>query len=478
MIRRHPILFTLMLLIIAAVVAGVMFARRPKLTPVRVAKVETVESLKALVNASGEIRAHELVDIQAEVAGVIVELPVVEGQRVSKGDILLRIDPFQAETELAGAVARQAAAQARVKRAETMIAVAEAHVAGDLETLRSSEVDLEQARITSERNSRVLERQRPLVKDGTISEDQFEVYESTAKISAKQVEAAEARIEQIRAQLKAGQLGVEEQQSLKVAAEQDLVASDASLERVRDMLDKVTIASPLNGVIIRLNVDIGERAVPGIQSNPQATLMTIANLSRIEAEIRVDETEIVRVAVDQRAVVEVDALADTELKGRVVEIGSAPIPGTGGQEGKDFKVILGIDDPPDTLRVGMSCEADITVDTRENVLGIPIQSLTRREVDVDADGNYAPPPKPDPKKKGKPVSAKEDDPKKEKAEKSGVFVKSKDNFARFRVVEPGVMGEGKVEIVAGLEEGEEVITGPLTSLRILEEWTAVKLADK
>jgi HlyD family secretion protein len=478
MIRRHPILFGLLVLIVAGIVAAVILAKRPRPLPVRLADVERLDRLESLVRASGEIRAHTMVDIQTEVAGVVVDLPVQEGQKVRKDQVLLRVDPFQAETELAGARANHAAGEAEVKRMEAAIAAAESDLARDQEQIEMSKSDLGEAEITLERDLAAQEREKQLLDTGASTQDQFEIVVAKAKVSESRAESARSRIRQTQAQMTVGKLAVEQQQALKNAAEQNLAAAAAALNRANDYFQKATIRCPIDGVIVQLNVDAGERAVPGIQSNPQATLMTIADLSIIEAEIAVDETDIVRVALGQPAKVEVDAFPDQPLNGRITDMSTGPVRTSGSdQEGKDFKVIVAVSEPPESLRVGMSCEAEITVATRENVLAIPIQALTTREVPVDEQGAYLPPQKPlKPQDKknteGQPEENRKD--KKKTKELQGVFLRGKDNFAHYRPIKTGIMGETHVEVSEGLEEGDKIITGPLKSLRDLNEWTFIK----
>lgn len=499
MIRKHPFLFIFLLILVGGGGYGYIRSLRPKPTPVKLNKAEQVEKLKAIVRSSGEIQAHDMVDIQTEVAGVIVDLPVVEGQRVAKGDVLLHIDDFQSRTEMSGEQARYDGALAEIKRAEASLAGAQVELDRQKEQIEVARQDLAEAEITRTRDESSLKRQKHLVDSKTLSREEYEIQEAKYNISVRRVESAKSRVKQGEAQLQVNELTIEQQKAAKTAAEQSLASAKASLDRAKDQFKKVTITSPLDGVIVQLNVEVGERAVPGIQSNPQATLMTIANLSAIEAKLEVDETDITRVALKQPVKIDIDALQDTPLSGTITEIGSAPIQkqtGSNTQEGKDFEVVVTVSNPPEKLRVGMSCEAEITVDTRTNVLGIPIQALTAREVEIDQDGKYVVPPKPVEEKKGvlaslfsakkipdaqaAPQSKGEGSSdgsgakKEKKKELSGVFVMGEDGFSHFRPVKTGVMGEEKVEILEGLQPGDNVITGPLKSLRNLMEWTLVE----
>ncbi len=209
--------------------------------------------------------------------------------------------------------------------------------------------------------------------------------------------------------------------------------------------------------------------------------MTLADMSRLEAELKVDETDVVRIQLGQKATVKVDALPDHPMHGTVSEISSAPIQ-TGGitvsnnTEGKDFKTVIVIDDPSPLLKIGLTCEADIIIQTRKDVLGIPIQSMTMREVDVDTEGKYLPPPKPlkdeKPGFKLESPAPAANGPKRK--ELRGVFLMDADGRAHFRPIEVGIMGESKVEVTSGLNPGDRVITGPLTALRQLNEWTLIR----
>jgi len=275
------------------------------------------------------------------------------------------------------------------------------------------------------------------------------------------------------------------------ASARGVEAAQANLEKAEDTLKKTTILSPLAGVITRLNVEKGERAVPGILSNPQATLMTIADLSTIEAEIKVDETDIIHVSIGDRATVTVDALPETPLEGHVTEIGNSPIGATEGltssnQEGKDFKVVVRIDDPPAALRPGLSASAEIFVDRRENALVIPLQAVTMREVEVDADGRYQAPSLEEIERKRTAVAealaadappAGPADRKAHTKELEGVFVRDGEHV-RFRPVKLGITGESDVEVLEGLEEHEELVTGSYKTLRTIKDGDAVTIDAK
>jgi HlyD family secretion protein len=217
-----------------------------------------------------------------------------------------------------------------------------------------------------------------------------------------------------------------------------------------------------------MNVEVGERAVPGTLNNPAATLMVIADLSVIEAEVEVDETDIVDVALGQRAVVKVDALPDTPLEGSVTEIGNSAIQTVSQEEAKDFKVVIQLKSPPDSLRPGLSCTGEITTAVREDVLAVPMQALAVREFPVDESGALI---------KEKVGGVEEKDPEQKREEFEGVF-RVVDGKAEFVPIETGILGDTEIEVLSGLTEGAEIITGSFQTLRDLSDGDSVKAEQK
>jgi HlyD family secretion protein len=221
-------------------------------------------------------------------------------------------------------------------------------------------------------------------------------------------------------------------------------------------------------------VEKGERAQPGIMSNPEATLMTIANLSVIQAELKVDETDVVNLSLGDITQVKIDAIPDETFEGEVTEIGNSPIQSSSStQEAKDFKVIVTLRNPSPKLRPGMSCTGDITTDVKKNVLTIPIQALTVRDVEVDKDGKYN---SSSLKKSGTSGDQADSGNKKnQKKELEGVFVIDKNNIAHFRDIKTGITGESEIEVLDNLKEGEEIVSGSFQTLRTIKDGAAVKI---
>lgn len=475
----------LVVLVLAAVgiSAGAYFARQEKAEVVQTALVERVAALRSEVTASGSIQAEESVDIQAEIPGVIIELLVREGERVTLGQVLLRIDPVQTKSELMSAEAQALAAQADAKGQEVETATADVQIANAEASRRSAEADLVQAQAALEDAERLERRKRGLHEQQLISAEEYAAAQTALRSAVAVVDSVQARITQYEAQVQSARIAIEQYRARHEAALSRAQAARVARDQAEDLLGKTTIYSPLDGIITALNVEKGERAVPGIQSNPEATLMTIADLSLIQAELLVDETDIVQIRLNQSVEVEVDALPETKLAARVVEIGNAPVQAMQGQsqEGKDFLVKAVIESPPEALRPGMSCEAEVLTATRENALVIPLQSLTVREVDVDERGEYVP-PTPDseaaanlPSEQAQGGNAPVVRSSGAKKELQGVYLKGPDDRVHFRPIETGIDGEMDCEVLRGLEGGEEVLIGPYKLLRTISEGALVRV---
>ncbi|MCR9248621.1 MAG: efflux RND transporter periplasmic adaptor subunit [bacterium] len=470
----------LLLVVVAAVGGGITWQalKPPEPTKVLTAKVEVVESLKSIVSATGEIQAKEFVDIQAEVTGIIVEVLVEEGQHVEKGQVLLRLEdlPFRADEDAARAQVK--AAEADAKNAEVGVATAKANLAAEKTVLASMKLELEQAKTTRDRSRASLNRKKELFQQQLIGSEEFEVAAADARLAEQRLEWNEARLAQGDANIHAADTRVDAAEAVRDGQLERVEAAKAALKRSSDVLQKTVLRAPISGLITKLNVEKGERAVPGIQSNPVATLMTIADMSVIEAEISVAEADIVMVEIGALAVIEVDAMRDVEIRGQVTEVGQSPIQeSTGGaanQEGKDFKVVIRLDEPLAALRPGFTATADITTATRESVLVIPLQAQTAREVELDAEQRYVRPPEPIDDSLATPVSASQ---RRNLDEVEGVFV-MENGRAHFRPVKLGIIGDMDVEVLDGLQADETVVIGPIKALRTLEEWDHIAVDEK
>ncbi len=446
--------------------------------PVQTAKAERMDLLTSKVTASGEIIAEKYVNLQSEVAGIITEIMVKEGEEVKNGDVLLQIDPIQREADKNIAVAGYEAAVADVRNKKIDLLNAELQLKRDEASLNQQRADLIQKENNYQRELKSFKRYQSLHEDDLISHDEYEIAQNSLNSAKSILEIQKESIKQMEAQIELSKNKIEQMKLAVINAESSEKSAEARLIQAQDNAKKSTIVSPQDGIIIKLAKEKGERAVPGNQNNPEATIMEIADLSVIQAELKVDETEIVGLSLGDFAEVEVDALPDEIFKGEVTEIGNSPIAGTSQQEAKDFKVIVTLNQPSKKLRPGLSCTSDITTETREDVLAIPIQALTIREVEVDENGKYVE-PNIDEKKSEPVVQADSNSKKKEnKEELEGVFVIDEKMRARFRPIKTGITGESDIEVLENLKDGEEIITGSFQTLRTIKDGALVKITNK
>lgn len=441
---------------------------------VQSSKVQRKDVLTSKVTASGEIRAKDSVDVQSEIAGIITDLPVHEGDTLKKGDVLLRIDPIQTDADAHASRAQYEARLAETRAQEFEIMNSQASLARDESSLLSARAELEQAENNFARSQNSFKRKQQLNEDGLISREDYETAQNEFKSVKSQLEITRSKVAQMETNVRIAKINIEHMKTNAGAQQANTKAAMANLTKMSDQQKKTTLYAPLSGVITQLLVEIGERAQPGIMSNPQATLMTIADLNVIQAEIKVDETDVVSLALGNLAKVKVDAIPDVAFDGQVTEIGNSPIQSTSTQEAKDFKVIITLKNPSPKLRPGMSCTGEITTNTKHNVLTIPIQALTVRDVEVDKDGKYHEPDLTK-KKKERVVQANSSKDKVQKKELEGVFVINKNMIARFRPVTTGITGESEMEVLDKLNEGEEIVLGSFQTLRTIKDGAAVKI---
>ena len=458
--KRLVILVTAVV-ILAAIVAFSANATRKSAVSVQIGQVESVFQLIAKVNASGEIRPKEYVELQAEISGVITSLYVKEGDFVSKGDVLLKIDPTQNEAQTRGQEALLAAARMDAANANAQIALQQANLGREKASVRVAEAEVLKAAQGLELANNNFIRKQDLFEQNLISRDLYDAAKNEKVAAQSNLISAEARVEQAKASLVVAGVVVRQATNSHAAALSRVEQNQASLAQVRDSLSKTVIRSPLTGVITQLNVEVGERAVPGTLNNPAATVMVIADLSIIEAEIEVNETDIVAVELNQPAIVNVDALPDQPLEGLVTEIGNSAIQKLNSQEAKDFKVAIRLSLPPPSLRPGLSCTADITTATRDHVLTIPIQALVVREFSTDSEGN---PIKGEVEGQGDTESRKEFE---------GVFV-ILEQRVEFTPVKTGISSSSRLQILSGVSEDARIVTGSYKALRELKDGDFVK----
>jgi HlyD family secretion protein len=424
------------------------------------------QDLVSLVTASGEIKPRNYINIgsNANAPARITEINVVEGQRVKKGQQLAKLESVQPEAQLAAQRANVATAEAEAASAEAALKAAD-------ENIRSAQAALDRAKADAERARLDFERSKQLFEEKLIARSEFETKKSTFDANMAAVRESEARLNQLRA-------ARSQQQAQVNAAQRRVAASQANLRSAADVLQRTFATSPIDGVVTNLPVRVGETVVPGIQNSAASLIMTIADMSIITAEVKVDETDIVNVTLGQTAEVSIDAIPGKKFTGKVIEIGNTAILRSTGlaasqsaissQEAKDFKVVVALENPPEEIRPGLSCTARITTATRRNALAIPIQALgVRQKGDLEAtqEGDK----KAESKTPAELKAAKE--------EIQGVFV-IKDGVATFRKVDTGITGATDIEVTGGLKEGEEIVTGSYKAIRTMKNGAKVKVENK
>jgi HlyD family secretion protein len=425
------------------------------------------QDLTSIVTASGEIKPKNYINIGANAMGEIRELLVKEGDRVRKGQLLARIENVQPEADVA-------AQKATVNSAEADSSAAESAVKSADDNIRTMQASLDKDKSDLDHAKAEFDRSQALYNEHLLAKQDFDLKKFAYEAQLATVKQSEMRLVQSRAQ--------RDQTVAQLSSAQKRIAQyRAGLVRFNDVLQKHNSFAPLDGVVTNLPVRVGETVVPGIQSSASSLMMTIADMSLITAEVKVDETDIVNVKLSQTADITIDAIPNKTFKGHVTEIGNTAILRSTGvaasqsavssQEAKDFKVVVALDNPPDEIRPGLSCTAKITTATRKNALSIPIQALTVRQK-----GQLEPKPA-----GGKvAVAATKPDPAKEKAMKEeiqGVFVVS-GGKAVFQKVETGITGATDIEVLSGLKEGDQIVTGTYQVIRTILNETQVKIDNK
>lgn len=463
---RKKGLIALLVIIIISVVVGVSLRRQGQDMPlVQVEKIRRRPLLEAKVTANGEIRPRNFFNLTAEVPGRVIEIYVKEGDIVKAGTPLLKIDPTQLSSEVESSSAQIQAAQADYQNALVQIDAARNNVLNVQASLAAARYDLERAKSDLAFAEEEYKRQLKLLEEGITSRSTFERIQSNYRAAQALVQAQQQRVNQLEVQLRDAQIRVRQAEAQARTADARIRQLRANYRSALDRLQKTEQKAPIDGVVASLPVRPGQFVLASFQTTP---LLTIADMSEINVEVQVDETDITSVRSGQKAKVKVDALSDYELEGVVAEVGRAPIPRPGqelaaasgtGQEAKDFKVVIRLvnlaQDIRDRLRPGMSATATITTDARENVIAVPQSALVEREPEnSQSKQNQATSPS------GKKTV-------------TGVFI-VRGNQAIFTPVETGIAGEMDVEIISGLEEGMEVVVGPYRELRTLKNNALVR----
>ncbi|HYH07381.1 MAG TPA: efflux RND transporter periplasmic adaptor subunit [Thermoanaerobaculia bacterium] len=387
--RTKIIIAIIVVLAIGGITTASIASKGKQGTPVTFGKVERLD-LTSKVSANGRIDAQRKVDLSANVMGQIVNLAVREGDVVKKGDFLLQIDQKQLAASAQGAEA----------------------------SMRAMFSDRDAARANLAEAQRIYERARVNFEGKIIPAAELDRARTSMDAARANVNAIEQRIQQARANVTAA----------------------------RDTLSKTTMTAPMAGIITSLPVEEGEVAVIGTMNNPGTKLLTIADMSVVEAVMEVDETDIPNVKVGQRATVTIDAYPNKTFDGVVTEVGSSPMTGASaaGADAINFEVKIQLTNPPAGVRPGFSASADIITGTRVQSIAIPIQALVVRE---------------------KPGTKGQDE--------EGVYVHDAGK-AKFVAVKTGLAGDTSIEVVSGLTAGQQIITGPFRALRDIKDGTQVR----
>jgi HlyD family secretion protein len=397
--------------------------------------------LEAIVSASGKIQAKRDVNISADTMGRVTELAVDEGYRVKKGQFLMQIDPRNLKSA--------------VQRTEASLAAARSNAEQVRLALDSARVALKQAQDN-------YKRQQDLWKGGLTTRETLEKAENELRTREADLRSQEQNVRTM-------QLRMDSESATAASARYDL--------------SKVRIESPIDGIVTRRNIEAGETVVIGTMNNAGTVLLTIADMSVIQAEVEVDETDIPSLRIGQPAKITIDAMPGQTFTGKVTEIGNSPIQaatgGTSTTQATNFKVVVTLDHEIPEVRPGFTCTAEITTAVRDGAVTVPIQATTVREMILDEKGNIVRPP--DDGKGKRRVAPAAGAPQTELApgqtrkELEGVFA-VQNNKAVFMPVKTGIAGEKYFEVLSGLKEGDAVITGPFASVRSLAEGAAVKPA--
>lgn len=442
--NRKTLLIGLLVLVVAGIAAGAAYRFRKAPGPTVTVETIRARDLEAIVSASGKIQPKRLVNMSADTSGRVVDLAVNEGDRVTKGQFLLQIDPKSLRTRVDSGTASLQAAE------------------GSLDQLRQS---VETARVQLDQAQRTLARQRDLWNQQLTTRESLDKAENDVK-------AAESALREREKQVSS--------QAARIGQEK------ATLESARYDLSKVRIESPIDGIVTRRNIQEGETAVIGTMNNAGTVLLTLADMSVIQAEVEVDETNIPNVKIGQLAKITIDALPDRTFKGHVSEIGNSPIQATGSStttQATNFKVVVVLDEPIPDVRPGFTCTADITTATRQAATAVPIPAVAVRELVYDASGALVKPPKVEKPKRGLSISIGSETsvgasqnappvqellPGQTRKEMEGVFIR-RNNTVEFKTIKLGISGDKYFEVLEGLKPGDEVVTGPYNSVRALAD---------
>lgn len=435
-------------LVVAGIVILTIVRAQAGYTKVMTAKVVR-EDLVSTVSGTGQIKPKTYVNVGAEALGRITHLYVKEGDRVHRGQQLATVENVQQE--------------ANVNGQKAAIAAADTDIAADIAAEKTQEAAVEHAKADLEQKKLDFDRAKGLYAAQVMSKQDFDAKKAAYDTDVATLAQAEAAVAQAKAQT--------------ASARGHMNTQVADLTANVDLYKKTIAIAPFDGIVTNLPVREGETVVPGIQDTNGSVLMTLADVSVITAEVKVDETDIVNVTLGQPADVTVDAIPGKVFKGHVTEVGDQALirstglatsqTTSGQEEAKDFKVVITLDHPSDELKPGLSTTAKIVTATRQNAIVIPIQALVMRNPN---------------EKSGQipttaTVSAASADPSKNPNQVQGVFVIRDEKGklrARFVPVTTGITGITDIQVLNGIQPGDEIVTGTFHVLRDLKNDSLIK----
>jgi HlyD family secretion protein len=446
---KKKVLIAVAVLVVAGLLIGLTVMRAQSgYTKVVTGKV-TRQNLSSVVSGTGQIKPKTYVNVGATAFGRITHLYVKEGDKVKQGQVLATVENVQPE--------------ANVDAQKAAIAAAKTDIASYIAAENTAKANLEKSKADLEQKKFDYDRYLSLYNEKLVSKQDFDAKKAAYDVDVATVAQNEAALAQAKAQTDSarGHLGTQV----------------ATLRSNEDSLNKTVSSAPFNGIVTNLPVREGETVVVGIQNAEGSTLMTLADMSVITAEVKVDETDIVNVALGQPVDVTVDAIPGKVFKGHVTLVGDQALlrttgvatsqSTTGTEEAKDFKVVVTLDNPSDELRPGLSATAKITTAHKDNVLTVPIQALTMYTPPADTKGHV------------ETVAASTGTPPPAKPQQ-GVFVLRTEKGklrAVFVPVTTGITGATEIEVTGGLQAGDEIVTGTYRVLRGLKSGTPVKRDD-
>jgi HlyD family secretion protein len=445
---KKILLIVLGVLVVAGLVSFYVVKQQSGYTKVLTSKL-VKQDLSTIVSGTGQIRPKTFVNVGATSFGRITHLYVKEGDHVKKGQVIATVESVQPEANVEAQKAQIDSAKTDVMSYVAAEKTAEANLA-------HAKADLEQKRLD-------WDRAQSLYKAGIMAKQDFDAKQAAFATDEASVAQAEAQLAQSRAQTNSARGKVNN--------------ATATLRFNEDALSKTVSVAPFDGLVTNLPVREGETVVVGIQNAEGSTLMTIADMAVVTAEVKVDETDIVNVRIGQSADVTIDAIPGKVYKGHVTLVGDQALLRSSGvatsqstsgtEEAKDFKVVVTLDQPSDELRPGLSTTAKITTAHKDGVVSLPIQALTMHapETPGNSSGKVEAASAPTPGAKPAP-------------EQQGVFVIDKDSHGKLRAkfvpVTTGITGATDIEVLSGLNEGTEVVTGPYKTLRGLKDGSLIK----